>query len=534
MRKRFLYLLAFLLFAGSSVLTACGGAQEPSGTAVPPPSSAAPAPTSTESPPDLSEIAETIAADVGEVMTVVQGSSDEIIFVMEEGRHDSRLIQTEIAIMLNRLYESQGLRHIGLEGLMSDEGPLDLSWAHQPPPYQPGQPITSREDVIVQTLQDGEIGAVEMMGLIYDDVVVDGIDDADLYATEIPLRTWSAPYEYLYAIAVSGMTEQEHTALEALTGKQAYEFAFSTDPFTAEQYAKLQDISDILVVEDRVAMIDELQAKVEELGIEMPPNLEADMKTLRNYLTDVFDQRSIIMAENAFAMAEANAGTPIAINAGAMHISRIFERLTEKGASVVVLRSRAQAEGSLAGLLSPDAWERKMNGLSVDPAGWLGALLEGGKKPPPTAATERYRLEMLIRQLAQQMAESVVEAVGSGEMSPDEFIQMNRSGIAPLPEQLGAEVRVTDVSLADVNDSNPNPGVWFSIKFPDGKVFNVYARVRADSKTKDIQSPTLSKRLTNVREELQNDTSPTPETNMQMEPQHVCSNTEAMFFMSSH
>jgi hypothetical protein len=157
------------------------------------------------SPPTLHEIAEEVAADLGQVQTVVEGDSAGTIFALEE-RHDSRLVQVEIAMMLNRLYESHGLRTIGLEGLAATES-LDLSWGHWPSAYRPDQLITGREDVIVQMLRDGEISNAEMIGLIYSDVQIAGIEDAELYSIEMPDGAGTAPSTLLYNIALVGMTK---------------------------------------------------------------------------------------------------------------------------------------------------------------------------------------------------------------------------------------------------------------------------------------------------------------------------------------
>ena len=95
---------------------------------------------------------------MGKVMQIVDGDPKRVIFLFEE-RHDSILGQMEIALMLHRLYEKYGLKHIGLEGHPVEKGPLNLAWAHIKPYYLPAQKITNREDVIATTLKTGEIGS---------------------------------------------------------------------------------------------------------------------------------------------------------------------------------------------------------------------------------------------------------------------------------------------------------------------------------------------------------------------------------------
>ena len=52
------------------------------------------------------------------------------------------------------------MRTFGLEGLAAGQT-LNLAWAHRQPAFTPDDPITSREDVILQTLAEGDANSVE-------------------------------------------------------------------------------------------------------------------------------------------------------------------------------------------------------------------------------------------------------------------------------------------------------------------------------------------------------------------------------------
>ncbi|RME08519.1 MAG: hypothetical protein D6803_01010, partial [Anaerolineae bacterium] len=310
--ERIFRFATFLLLLGGLVLQAW---------ASPAPAFAArPAASST---PTLEEMAAAVAEEVGVVQMVVEGEGESVIFVFDE-RHDSRLGQVEIAIMLNRLYADYGMRYIGLEGLAAEAGPLDLSWAHREPYYQPGQPITSREDVLTQMLQEGEFGSAEFLGLIYPDVVVEGIDNADLYAVNPAEGAWRAPYDYLYDISLASMSDEDYTAWDALIQQkryqEAFEFAMSADPFVAERYEMLKDTA--LSVGDMLSLLDELEAQADEVGANLVEGAAENLKALRDYL-GVVSERSTAMVENALALAEEHADAPLAITIGAMHTEEV-------------------------------------------------------------------------------------------------------------------------------------------------------------------------------------------------------------------
>ncbi len=378
----------------------------PSPTAIPTQTPTPIPPTPTPVPITLNDIAAEIASDVGVVTTVVATELEPAIFIFEE-RHDSMLGQVEIAIMLNRLYTDYELRHIGLEGHMADAGPLDLAWAHRQPYYQPDQPITNREDVMTQTLQDGEIGSAELIGLIYHDVVVDGIDNAELYAFEPPKVAWIAPDFYLYYTALAGMSDEQRTAWEALYAAEqydeAFEFAISSDEFTAGVWERLSDPVNIISAEEWLTLLDEMQTQAELVGAEMTTQDAAYLGALVEYFEYV-SQRSDAMAAAMLDLTTAYPESPLAMTIGTLHTARVVELFSQAGVSFAVIRPRSLAEGDTTGLLSAEAYQRKQQGLSVAPDGFLGSYLDGRKKPGTTADKKNYLTEELIRELAQNLA----------------------------------------------------------------------------------------------------------------------------------
>ncbi len=470
----------------------------------------------------VEELAAAVTQDVGVILQVIPGD-ERVIFLFEE-RHDSALVQVEIAIMLNRLYADYGLRHIGLEGLAKSEGPLDCSWAHRPPPYHPGQPIGSREDVIVQTLQDGEISAAEMMGLIYEDVVVDGIDDAALYAIPAPSgEAWSAPYNYLYSIALAGMSQVERIAWQALLdqGKEweAFQLAVSTDEFTQSVFERLEDEVDYAPAEELIQLFAELRGKAEEVGAELAEGVAQGLDECEEYL-GVVSERSAALAENMLELAAAHPGAPLAMQVGAMHTDRVAEVLAAGGATVVVVRTQAQAEGSEAGLLDPEAYRRKQQGLSVDPDGWLGSFLDGRTKPPPVSREDWYKTGLAIRELLQQVVEAAARA--REKRSAISLVRAAMQGWAArwgdLLRRTGILSRVTLLDASVEGDLTVVLGLIIR-----GRSVVVTCRLAGP----DVLAASLAERLRLARGELWSQEPTQEETPTR--PQRISSNTEAIW-----
>jgi len=493
----------------------------------------------------LDAMAEAIAEDVGQVLKVVEGDPDRVIFVFEE-RHDSILVQIEVALMLNRLYTDYGMRHIGLEGLMSEEDKLDLSWAHWPPPYRPGQLITAREDVLVQSLIDGEIGGVELLGLVYDDVVIHGIDDAELYAAEVSPEAWSTPYTYLYNTALARMRKAElnewKTLYDAGKYQEAQEYAMNTDPFTAEKNARLQDNVNFASAEETLEMLDEIATMAKLVKANLPSGAATNLEQLRSYLK-LFSKRTDVMVANTLALSAVNRGVPVAMNIGAVHTERVIELFTEAGVSFIVFRSQAQAEGSSIGLLSREAFDRRSEGLSTAPEGALAALLDGRKKSQPIADKEWYAAKETVTDSLQDFATIASEAAQQGRPFEEILDELNDSiESEPL---LGASLRlilemygVTDFHVTGMSSGGDGEKVMVEVNFnytdpKTGEVKRIKAvvwRIQGQEKKPEI---TFEDRLTGARETFKSQVAPPREEGSTATTQEktvpVCSGVEGTF-----
>ena len=330
----------------------------------------------TAAPASLQEIAEQIAGDYGKVESVLENDSDTTVFVFPED-HSSMLNRVEIAIMLNRLYETQGMRHLGLEGWAATDPPMELGWAHESTPYVPGDPFTDREDVLVYMLMDGVLNSMEFIGLVYEDVVVEGIDDAELYAQKIDYSVRFVPLDYLYAIALATMDEADLVSWSDLVDDEeldrAFEFAILSTEYTAETIERYGDLESVA---ERQALLDEIIDKAEEVGAELRPSEMENMQVLVDF-NDIVDARSDVFAESILDIAEENPGAPVAIEIGFLHTERVLELLENAEVSYAAIYPISYSLDSDPSQLSLEAYQRKEAGLSPGEPGSIGRSLTG-------------------------------------------------------------------------------------------------------------------------------------------------------------
>ncbi|MBL6983222.1 MAG: hypothetical protein ISR58_18755 [Anaerolineales bacterium] len=368
-------------------------------------SSFAPFSITSQETPSLSEIAAEISEDVGFVEDVYESDSDHTVFIFKEN-HAFLIGQIEIAIMLNRLYADYDLRNLGIEGYDANEEPLDLTWAHRPPAYVPRTPITSREDVMSYMLAEGEVNSAEFLGMIYEDVVVHGVEDMDLYQIDVEMQVYMAPDLYLYYIALAQMDEQEMNLwngyMDQERFEEAFEFALGTDEYTTEMKDRfMEDLS----ADDFIAKYEEIIAYADDNEVEIPPELESDMDLMLGQM-DVVNQRSEAMVENILTLlATEEFQGPLAVHVGSTHSSLMAELLKENGVSYVVIDSLSREEGFEGGMLDQEAYMRKVEGLSVGGEGTLGALLDNRKKPQPTAHKDLVISGQMLRELYQEIVQ---------------------------------------------------------------------------------------------------------------------------------
>jgi hypothetical protein len=342
---------------------------------------------------DMAAIATALVEDdLGEVFLIEEGTSDKKVIIFEE-THISRAGQLEIALMLVRLYNDYGMRHIALEGLLEEQGPLDGSWYHQ---------LTDREtlaDIAIQTLKEGDISNSEFMALTFPDVTVHDIEIAKEYEFEPEDGAWSASTLYLFQIAAPGLTPDEIEEFNRLIEEdkilEAIEYVIDTDEWSSDHYQQLTDDSTVTPIEVSLDLAIEIENKAAEVGAEIDDELKGNFQEYKKFF-EIASQRSDTMVNKTLPLLEKYPDKPIGMIIGAAHTDKVAKLFSQQGIAYAVIRQKAlitEEHGELNG----DAYDRALQGVSVAEAGQLGALLDSRRKPRTVIERPWYQANAQIR-----------------------------------------------------------------------------------------------------------------------------------------
>jgi hypothetical protein len=397
-------------------------------------------------PISIQQIAENITKDVGTVTQISEkGDPHRKVIVFEED-HSSRAGQIEIAVMLNRLYENYGLRNIGLEGAFVGETITAPPWLQSHPSFKAKQPISHREDVIAQLLEDGAISSSEFMALVYQDMNVVGIEDSNEYNGDtLTSDAADSVYIYLYEIALQGMTPDQQTACANQPNDQVFDCVIATDSWAEGIEKQIQDPT--LSSETWLQILDEVKSKADSIvpSGDLTADDQANFQALQNFYEGA-SQRSQTMETHTLDLLRKSSNWLVAMTIGAAHADEVAQLLTNANVSFVVIEGNSLAHNLQNGDLSDQAYSRKASSppLSVDPPGTLGSFLDGGtKKPRPVVDQPWFQAKaqvfLLVDYLAHRVADGMTQLT-TGEISnlpktpqvtlnPDSFVRDNDTAI---------------------------------------------------------------------------------------------------------
>ena len=324
-----------------------------------------------------------VSSGVGKVGDVKAGADGRRICVLEE-KHTSVLGQIEIALMLLRLHEQQGLRHILLEGLTKDRKFPNTQWLQRIGGPDDGD---VRNQILVGLLRDGEISGVELIAMAFPDVVVTAADDPAAYAVELTRKGGVASTIYLYKIGLKSARPEHYARIQQLSQQQKIdeliEYVVSLDGWAKQRYEQEKDGRRNISVEQLLRESEELEAHAKSVGAEITDAERGAMSEMRAFY-EAADLRSKVMVETTLGMDQS---IPLmALNIGAAHTEGVLRRLAEAKATYGLLTPVSLEQNLENGELSYEAYERKGSKQSAAWTGYgLGSLLDGRKKPPPDA-----------------------------------------------------------------------------------------------------------------------------------------------------
>ena len=339
----------------------------------------------------VASLADDISADVGKVTTSDRGLPEKKIIVFEEN-HASRAGQIEIAIMLNRLHKN-GTKFIGLEGTLAKDGLLDVSWFHRLPDTK------TKWEVAVQLLKEGEINSAEFIALCYPDVEVCGVEIAEECNVRLSDDAYISVMFYLLAIAEESLSQDQIQKANELIEQEKYgeyiDFVINAYPWTEERYKQLMDEEKIYSLEETISIYKEIKKKADRVSAEIDAESKAGLQELIEY-NEARAKSSKTITTNTLALCKKSPDAPVAMTIGAAHTTEVSELLENEYAAYAVIAPISLSDTDDKSNLTSNAYDRKMQRLSVDEPGMLGAFLDnrpglmGGHHKPPAVLEEEW------------------------------------------------------------------------------------------------------------------------------------------------
>ncbi|QQQ73904.1 hypothetical protein IOD16_21950 [Saccharothrix sp. 6-C] len=387
-----------------------------------------------------------VYAEVGELGSVETAGSPSVVVLDEQ--HASRAGQVELAIMLNRLYHGSGLRHLALEGSVVEQPQPSLDWFTSLPD------AGIRRAVALQLLEQGEVGAAEFAAMVLPDFRLHAIEHEEEYRVGLSGEDQQAYTGYLTAIALTTMTTDQIGQATALLEQDKHEegiqFVIDTNPWTSERRRLLERKSPIVSSGEMQRLGDELEEKARQVGADVT-RYQDGLRKSREFF-DAGSRRSTTMTANTADIAAAQQAdcAPIALNVGAAHSPDVVADLTRRGLSHAVVSPSNLSLEWANGSLSSEAFHRKVEGGSVDPAGALGAILDGRRKPPPTSQQDWFKAKAQLAYATVVIARAAAAARTAGGGGGKPPFNLDRTALGLGGEGPGEPRVSVDLSTIDM------------------------------------------------------------------------------------
>lgn len=388
-------------------------------------------------------------ADVGKLQDA-KGTSRPFVVVLDE-RHNSRVGQVEIAIMLNRLYHTANLRHLALEGSVVEKPPPDLTWFTSLPD------ASARTAVALQLLKQGEVSAAEFAAMVLPGFQLHPIEHDNEYKVNMSDAAEKSYTGYLVVIAATTMTPDQNAHAHALLtqnkNEEAIQFIVNTNPWTSQRYQILKRRVPIVTTDEIWNLTAELEVKAQQVGANVTDYREG-LQEARTFL-DTATKRSATMAANTAGLATARVDdcAPIIMNTGADHTTEVTGFLSQRNMSYAAVSPLSLSSNSNDGDLDPETYDRKVKSQSVDPAGTIGAFLDGRRKPPLSSQTEWFKTKAELSYATVVIARAAAAAGGGG--IPPFNLDQNQLGLGgPDPESHNIAINLATISVASAIDRN--------------------------------------------------------------------------------
>jgi hypothetical protein len=406
-----------------------------------------------------------VSNGVGQPGKTNAGAGSRRLLVFEE-KHTSVASQFEIALMLLRLHERHGLRHVALEGLTEDKKFPDTQWFRS---LGTSKDDDVMKEVLVGMLRDGEISAVELIAIAFPDLTVHAADDTVAYAVELTKHAGIASSVYLYKIGMKSVRPEHYARINQLNQQhkisELLDFVIAQDAWAKERHERMKKAGGGQSIEHILQDLREIEERARTVNAELTAEERNAMLEAKDFF-EAADKRTHTLVRVTLGVASSSAPL-VAVNIGAAHTEGA-ERLLDRGkVTYGVLTPLSHAGKKTAGELSYDSFERKDKLQSVTWTGkGLGSLLDGRRKPPPVVGQDWYKALSQLRVATVLL----VRAMGSAGF-PDPNLKRRIDSFDHLRVNWQS-LAVTDDVLTFDASANGQKG-WTSISTKAGKPLSV-------------------------------------------------------------
>lgn len=312
---------------------------------------------------------------------------------------------------------------------------------------------------------------------------------------------------YLVAIAVTTMTPDQNAHADALLtqnkNEEAIQFIVNANPWTSQRYQILERRVPIVTTDEMRNLSAELEVKAQEVRADVADYREG-LRAARTFW-DTATKRSATMAANTVGLATArvNDCAPITMDIGAGHITEVTGFLSQRNISYAVVSPLSLSSDSNNGDLDETTYGRKVKGQSVDPAGTIGAFLDGRHKPPPSSQMDWFKTKAELSYATVIIARA---AAAGGGAEPPFNLDQNQLGLGPDREPHNIAINLSTISVVqaiDHNDKKRNDVIFQVTLLKQNATLWVRAGVvDAPFSFSPDNQETLEKALKQIRDEI--------------------------------
>lgn len=417
-------------------------------------------------PESFGDMLAEVCTDVAKVSSREDGVGERRICILEE-MHTGTAAQIETAIMLLRLHDTYGLRNIVLEALVAGETFPSTDWFRA---LCGPEDDRLRDELAVTLLRSAEIGAVEFIALVRDDVTVHPGDAAEAYAVELSDRGGVAAISYLFKIGLQSVKDEDLEHLKKLKDdekiEELVEYVIGLDPWAKKRHDQLKDTETISSIEQWLAMLEEIQEKANDVGAQITDEEREAMGEAIAFFTAA-EERSGALVASAVGGAVGTRPGLVAINCGAAHTVGVKRRLSEAKATHAVLTPLSLTLA--AGSIRYEAFERKLKRQSVawDGKG-LASYLDGRRKNPPIIGTEWFAAVSELH-----FATALIARAGGGPGFPDGTLKGKLAELEHVRVDWDSVERQRNgdvVFSASVSGAKGRKTIWVRCGIPEGEI----------------------------------------------------------------